>query len=74
MTSEGLLTVIKNNLPILAIVVALITTWVQFGSRLTALETAVIKLEAESSVNRGIFLDIQKQLVEIQTTLKIKLP
>lgn len=61
---------INNNWRILALIIGLIITWTQLNTRVGANEVEIAELKVHYSKVDLTLLQIQKDLVEIRTSLK----
>lgn len=67
---ENFTTHLKSNWIIYAFLVQLIINWTITGTRLDLLETRVSKIESELTSNELLLIEIQKDIVEVKTSLE----
>lgn len=67
---EHFTTHLKSNWIIYAFLVQLIINWTITGTRLDSLEIRVGKIESELTSNELLLIEIQKDIVEVKTSLE----
>lgn len=67
---EHFTTHLKSNWIIYAFLVQLIINWTITGTRLDSLEIRVSKIESELTSNELLLIEIQKDIVEVKTSLE----